>query len=45
MRGAAIAMVIVVVAAVLAYGTFAGTYNRLVQSDQQVKAAQAEVET
>ena len=45
MRGAAIALVVVVVAALLVYGTFAGTYNRLVQSNQQVNAAQAEVET
>src|ERR1700736_4724467 len=45
MRGAAIALVFVVVAALLVYGTFAGTYNRLVQSNQQVNAAQAEVET
>ena len=45
MRGATIAAVIVVVAAVLVYGTFAGTYNRLVQANQQVNAAQADVET
>jgi len=45
MRGATIAAVIVVVVAVLVYGTFAGTYNRLVQANQQVNAAQADVET
>jgi LemA protein len=45
MRGAAVAAVIVVVAVVLVYGTFAGTYNRLVQANQQVNAAQADVET
>jgi LemA protein len=45
MRGATIAIVIVVAAAFLLYGTFAGTYNRLVQANQQVNAAQADVET
>jgi len=45
MRGATIAAVIIVVVAVLVYGTFAGTYNRLVQANQQVNAAQADVET
>jgi LemA protein len=45
MRGATIAIVIVVAAALLVYGTFAGTYNRLVQANQQVNQAQAEVET
>jgi LemA protein len=45
MRGATIAMVIVVLAAALVYGTFSGTYNHLVQAGQQVNAAQAEVET
>jgi LemA protein len=45
MRGAAVAAVIVVVAVVLVYGSFAGTYNRLVQANQQVNAAQADVET
>ena len=45
MRGAAVAAVIVVVAVVLVYGTFTGTYNRLVQANQQVNAAQADVET
>jgi LemA protein len=45
MRGAAVAAVIVVVAVLLVYGTFAGTYNRLVQANQQVNAAQADVET
>lgn len=45
MRGATIAIVVVVVAVVLLYGSFAGTYNRLVQANQQVNAAQADVET
>lgn len=45
MRGAAIAIVVVVVAVVVLYGTFAGTYNRLVQANQEVNARQAEVET
>ena len=45
MRGAAIAIGVIVAAVLLVYGTFAGTYNRLVQSNQQVNAAQAEVET
>jgi LemA protein len=45
MRGATIAIVSVVAAALLIYATFAGTYNRLVQANQQVNAAQAEVET
>ena len=45
MRGATIAVVIVVAAAFLIYGTFAGTYNGLVRANQQVNAAQAEVET
>ena len=45
MRGAAIAIGVIVAAVLLVYGTFASTYNRLVQSNQQVNAAQAEVET
>ena len=45
MRGAAIAIGVIVAAGLLVYGTFASTYNRLVQSNQQVNAAQAEVET
>lgn len=45
MRGATIAIVVVVAAALLIYTTFAGTYNRLVQANQQVNAAQADVET
>ena len=45
MRGAAIAIGVIVAAGLLVYGTFAGTYNRLVQANQQVNAAQAEVET
>jgi len=44
-RGAAVAGIVIVVAAVLIYGTLAGTYNHLVQANQQVSAAQAEVET
>ena len=45
MRGAAIAIVVVVVAVLLVYGSFAGTYNRLVQANQEVNAKQADVET
>ena len=45
MRGAAIAIGVIIAAGLLVYGTFASTYNRLVQSNQQVNAAQAEVET
>jgi LemA protein len=45
MRGTAIAAAIVIAVALVLYGGFAGTYNRLVQSNQQVSAAQAEVET
>lgn len=45
MRGAIIAIVVVVVAAVLIFGSATGTYNRLVQASQQVNAAQADVET
>jgi LemA protein len=45
MRGATVAIVVVVAAVLLVYGTFAGTYNRLVQANQQVNAAQADVET
>jgi len=45
MRGVAIVAAIVVAAALVIYGTVAGTYNRLVQVNQQVSAAQAEVET
>ena len=45
MRGAAIAVGVIIAAGLIVYGTFAGTYNRLVQANQQVNAAQAEVET
>lgn len=45
MRGAAIAVGVIVAVALLLYGTIAGTYNGLVQENQQVNAAQAEVET
>ncbi len=45
MRGATVAIVVVVAAVLLVYGTFAGTYNRLVRANQQVNAAQADVET
>jgi LemA protein len=45
MRGVTIAIVVVVAAALLMVGTFSGTYNRLVQANQQVNAAQADVET
>jgi LemA protein len=45
MRGAVVAVGVVVVVALAIYGTVAGTYNRLVSENQQVNAAQAEVET
>ena len=45
MRGATIAIVVVVVAVLLVYGSFAGTYNRLVRANQEVNLKQANVET
>jgi LemA protein len=45
MRGAVIAIGVIVAAGLLVYGAFAGTYNHLVQANQLVNAAQAEVET
>ena len=45
MRGATIALVVVLVVVVVLYGTFAGTYNGLVQANQEVNARQADVET
>jgi LemA protein len=45
MRGAVITILIIVLAVLIVYSAFAGTYNRLVQANQQVNAAQAEVET
>src|SRR5690348_5218626 len=45
MRGATIAIVVVVAVVILVYGSLAGTYNRLVQANHQINAAQADVET
>lgn len=45
MRGPMIAILVVVAVVVVLYGTFAGTYNRLVQGNQEVNARQADVET
>ncbi len=45
MRAAAAIVLAIVLIAGLAYSAVAGTYNRLVQANQQVSAAQAEVET
>lgn len=45
MRGVTIAIVVLIAAALLMVGTSSGTYNRLVQANQQVNAAQADVET
>jgi len=45
MRGTVIAILVILGALFLVYGTFTGTYNRLVASNQQINAAQAEVET
>lgn len=45
MRGPLVTMLVIVLAALIVYSSFAGTYNRLVQANQQVNAAQAEVET
>ena len=41
----AVAVLIVLVLGVMVYASIAGTYNRLVQANQQVSAAQANVET
>lgn len=45
MRGALITVLVIVLAGFVVYSALVGTYNRLVQVDQQVNAAQAEVET
>ncbi len=45
MRALGIAVLIVVVLGLVVYSSVAGTYNRLVQANQQVSAAQADVET
>lgn len=45
MRIAAVVVGVLVLAGLLVYSAWAGTYNRLVQASQQVNAAQAEVET
>ena len=45
MRGAVIALLVIILAGLMAYSAVAGTYNRLVRATQQVNAAQAEVET
>jgi LemA protein len=45
MRVAAVVVLVIVLVGALVYSALAGTYNRLVQANQQVNAAQAEVET
>ena len=45
MRGPLIVVGVLVLLALLIYSSFVGTYNHLVQANQQVNAAQAEVET
>ncbi len=45
MRGTLITVLVIVLAGLIVYSAFVGTYNRLVQVNQQVNAAQAEVET
>lgn len=45
MRAVAIVIASLVLAGLVVYSAWAGTYNRLVQASQQVNAAQAEVET
>jgi len=45
MRTVAVTALVLVAIALVLYSTVAGTYNRLVQVNQQVNAAQAEVET
>lgn len=45
MRGPLFTVLVIVLAGLVVYSSFVGTYNRLVQANQQVNAAQAEVET
>jgi len=45
MRIAAVVVLGIALVVAIVYSTVAGTYNRLVQANQQVSAAQAEVET
>src|SRR5579871_4904689 len=45
MRAAAAIVLAIVLVVAFAYSAVAGTYNHLVQANQQVSAAQAEVET
>ncbi|HYM69116.1 MAG TPA: LemA family protein [bacterium] len=45
MRVATVVVLGLALVGVIVYSTVAGTYNRLVQANQQVSAAQAEVET
>ncbi len=45
MRGGVVTLLVIVLAIFIVYSAFVGTNNRLVQSNQQVNAAQAEVET
>ena len=45
MRTLAVVLLVIVLVGLLAYSSVAGTYNRLVQANQQVSAAQANVET
>ncbi len=45
MRGPLVVVGVLAVLVLLIYASFVGTYNHLVQANQQVNAAQAEVET
>jgi len=45
MRGPLVTVLVIVLAGLVVYSSFVGTYNHLVQANQQVNAAQAEVET
>lgn len=45
MRGVLISIAVILLVGLLVSSTVAGTYNHLVQANQQVSAAQAEVET
>ncbi len=45
MRGPLVPILVIVLAALVAYSAWVGTYNRLVAARQQVDAAQADVET
>ena len=45
MRTLAVVLLVIVLVGLLVYSSVAGTYNRLVQANQQVSAAQANVET